>query len=95
MWRNDQCAGQDRESQWHTGRSRNGYDRSRTIFPGTKREYSLREWEVRTLTNLGKFRIVPEDNLARLWVVRWRENVLQPDGSVKRIQRAETSGRST
>jgi integrase len=27
-----------------------------------------------------------------MWVVRWRENVLQPDGSVKRIQRAETLG---
>src|SRR5256885_3643928 len=28
----------------------------------------------------------------KMWVVRWRENVLQPDGSVKRIQRAETLG---
>jgi len=27
-----------------------------------------------------------------MWVVRWRENVLQPDGSVRRIQRAETLG---
>jgi len=27
-----------------------------------------------------------------MWVVRWRENVLQPDGSVKRVQRAETLG---
>jgi len=28
----------------------------------------------------------------KMWVVRWRENVLQPDGSVRRIQRAETLG---
>src|SRR5262249_19146984 len=28
----------------------------------------------------------------RVWVIRWRENVLQPDGSVKRVQRAETLG---
>lgn len=28
----------------------------------------------------------------KMWVVRWRENVLQPDGSVKRVQRAETLG---
>lgn len=27
-----------------------------------------------------------------MWVIRWRENVLQPDGSVKRILRAETLG---
>jgi len=27
-----------------------------------------------------------------MWVVRWRENVLQPDGSVRRVQRAETLG---
>ena len=28
----------------------------------------------------------------KMWVVRWRENVLLPDGSVRRIQRAETLG---
>src|SRR5260370_7646585 len=28
----------------------------------------------------------------KMWVVRWRENVLQPDGSVRRIQHAETLG---
>jgi hypothetical protein len=28
----------------------------------------------------------------KMWVIRWRENVLQPDGSVKRILRAETLG---
>jgi integrase len=28
----------------------------------------------------------------KMWVLRWREDVLQPDGSVKRIQRAESLG---
>jgi integrase len=28
----------------------------------------------------------------KVWVLRWRENVLQPDGSVRRILRAETLG---
>jgi|HubBroStandDraft_6_1064221.scaffolds.fasta_scaffold02488_8 integrase len=28
----------------------------------------------------------------KMWVLRWRENVLQPDGSVRRVQRAETLG---
>lgn len=28
----------------------------------------------------------------KVWVIRWREDVAQPDGSVKRIQRAETLG---
>ncbi|MFZ0884436.1 MAG: hypothetical protein WAN14_13650 [Candidatus Acidiferrales bacterium] len=37
----------------------------RTIYRGRNREYSLRESEVRTLTEVGKFRIVPADDLAR------------------------------
>jgi hypothetical protein len=28
----------------------------------------------------------------KVWLLRWREDVLQPDGSVKRIQHAETLG---
>src|SRR5580704_15967402 len=28
----------------------------------------------------------------KVWLIRWRENVLQRDGSVKRVQRAETLG---
>jgi hypothetical protein len=46
-------------------RSRGGFDRPVTIYRGRDREYSLRESEVRTLTDLGKFRVVPEDDLAR------------------------------
>src|SRR3974390_1738532 len=40
-------------------------DRSRTIYRGRERDYSLRNSEVRTLTDLAKFRVVPEDDLAR------------------------------
>jgi hypothetical protein len=35
------------------------------IYRGRNREYSLRESEVRTLTDVGKFRVVPADDLAR------------------------------
>jgi len=58
--------GPDRESQQHSSQWRNGYDQSRTIYRCRHREYSLRESEVQTLTDLGKFRIVPTDDLARL-----------------------------
>src|ERR1700694_2861427 len=55
----------DRDSDPHSNRSRNGFDDSRTIYRGRDREYSLRDSEVRTLTDLGKFRVVPADDLAR------------------------------
>jgi hypothetical protein len=58
--------GPDREKQQHSTQSRDGYDRSRTIYRGRNREYSLRESEVQTLIDLGKFRVVPVDDLARL-----------------------------
>jgi len=53
--------GTDRDSI----RSRSGFDRLRTIYRGRHWDYSLRESEVRTLTDVGKFRVVPEDDLAR------------------------------
>jgi len=55
----------ERERRSDSTRSRGGFDRSRTIYRGRGREYSLRESEVRTLTDLGKFRVVPADDLAR------------------------------
>ncbi len=58
-------SGPDRERQQHASQSRNDDDRSRTIYHGRNREYSLRESEVQTLTDLGKFRMVPADDLAR------------------------------
>lgn len=42
-----------------------GFDRLRTLYRGRGREYSLRASEVQTLTDIGKFRVVPEDDLAR------------------------------
>ncbi len=56
----------DRDRQQRSSQSSNGYDRSRTIYRGRNREYSLRKSEVQTLTDLGKFRMVPEDDLAGL-----------------------------
>src|SRR5229473_8228379 len=56
----------DRGTNQEFRQSQNGYDRSRTIYRGRNRDYSLRESEVQTLTDLGKFRVVPADDLARL-----------------------------
>src|SRR6266852_4146004 len=55
----------DRDRQQHRSQSSNGYDRSRTIYRGRNREYSLGESEVQTLADVGKFRMVPADDLAR------------------------------
>jgi hypothetical protein len=64
--RRDRPHGQaERDTGPDSTRSRRGFDRSRTIYRGRDREYSLRDSEVRTLTDLGKFRVVPADDLAR------------------------------
>ena len=54
-----------RDREPNSGRPGHGSDRSRTIYRGRNREYSLADSEVRTLTDLGKFRVVPVDDLAR------------------------------
>ena len=54
-----------RETDRDSNRSRGGFDRSRTIYRGRSRNYSLGESEVRTLTDVAKFRVVPTDDLAR------------------------------
>src|SRR6185437_16790106 len=54
----------DREKGSNSGASR-GSDRSRTIYHRRDREYSLRDSEVHTLTDVGKFRVVPTEDLAR------------------------------
>ncbi len=46
--------------------NRDSSDRFRTTYRDRNREYSLRESEVQTLIELGKFRVVPADDLARL-----------------------------
>src|SRR5260370_41836394 len=66
-WRRDRPSGQsDRDRDSGPARSGRAFDRSRTIYRGRDREYSLRDSEVRTLTDVGKFRVVPTDDLARL-----------------------------
>jgi hypothetical protein len=54
----------DRDKGSNSGVSR-GRDRSRTIYRGREREYSLRDSEVRTLADVGRFRVVPTEDLAR------------------------------
>jgi hypothetical protein len=55
----------ERDREPNSDRSDRGSDRSRTIYRGRNHEYSLRNSEVRTLTEVGKFRIVLADDLAR------------------------------
>lgn len=54
----------DRENHSDSGVA-SGFDRSRTIYRGRDLEYSLRASEVRTLTDVGRFRVVPTEDLAR------------------------------
>jgi hypothetical protein len=56
----------DRQSRDQRDSNRDNSDRFRTTYHQRNREYSLRESEVRTLVELGKFRVVPTDDLARL-----------------------------
>jgi hypothetical protein len=55
-----------RQSRDQRASNRDNSDRFRTTYRDRNREYSLRESEVQTLIELGKFRVVPADDLARL-----------------------------
>src|SRR6266404_7003065 len=56
----------DRQSRDQRDSNRDNSDRFRTTYRDRNLEYSLRESEVQTLIELGKFRVVPADDLARL-----------------------------
>ena len=73
-----------REKESISTRSRGGFDRPLTIYRGRDREYSLRESEVRTLTDLGQFRVVPEDDLARFG---YQGNRAQMESDIRRLSR--------
>jgi hypothetical protein len=55
----------EREMGSNSVTSPRGFDRTRTIYRSHGREYSLRPSEVRTLTDIGRFRVVPADDLAQ------------------------------
>src|SRR6266576_1513340 len=74
----------DRGRNQESRLSRNGYDRSRTIYRSRNREYSLRESEVQTLTDLGKFRMVPADDLAQF---AYRGDRSQMDSDLRNLSR--------
>ncbi len=83
--RRDREQGQaERERESNSTKSRGGFDRPRTIYRGRDREYSLRESEVRALTDLGKFRVVPEDDLARFG---YQGNRTQMESDVRNLTR--------
>jgi len=55
----------DRGTNQEFRQPQNGDDRSRTAYRVRNREYSLRDSAVETLADVGKFRMVPADDLAR------------------------------
>jgi hypothetical protein len=65
-------------------RARGRFDRPLTIYRDRDREYSLRESQVRTLTDLGKFRVVPEDDLARFGYLG---NPTQMESDIRSLRR--------
>jgi len=56
----------DRQSRDQRASNRDNSNRFRTTYRDRNREYLLRESEVQTLIELGKFRVVPADDLAQL-----------------------------
>jgi integrase len=56
----------ERQSRDRTPPHKDNSARFRTTYRHRNREYSLRESEVQSLIEVGKFRIVPADDLARL-----------------------------
>jgi hypothetical protein len=74
----------DRESRDQRDSRRDNSDRFRTTYRDHNREYSLRESEVQTLIELGKFRVVPADDLARLG---YRGDASQMESDVQNLRR--------
>src|SRR6202790_4870896 len=68
----------------NSSRSRGGFDRPVTTYRDRDREYSLRDSEVRTLTDLGKFRVVPEDDLVRFG---YQGNHTQMESDIRSLTR--------
>lgn len=56
----------DRQSRDPRASNRDNSDRFRTTYRDRNGQYSLRESQLQTLIELGKFRVVPADDLARL-----------------------------
>ena len=63
---------------------RNNSDRFRTAHRYRNREYSLRESEVQTLIEVGKFRVVPVDDLAQL---RYTSDRARMENDVQNLRR--------
>jgi len=63
---------------------RDNSDRFRTSYRYRDREYSLRESEVQTLIEIGKFRVVPVDDLAQL---RYTSDRARMENDVQNLRR--------
>ncbi|TMQ31070.1 MAG: hypothetical protein E6K65_02760 [Nitrospirae bacterium] len=88
----------DHDRQQQSNQSSNRYDRSRTIYRGRGREYLLRDSQVQTLTDLGRFRMVPADDLARFTYRGDRARMESDLGSLSRqglIEEGSIEGHSS
>jgi len=74
----------DRGTNREFRQSQNGHDRWRKVYRLRNREYSLRESEVKTLIEVGKFRVIPADDLARLG---YRGDRSQMESDVQNLRR--------
>ena len=63
---------------------RDNSDRFRTAYRHRNREYSLRDSEVQTLIEIGKFRVVPVDDLAQL---RYTNDHARMENDVQNLRR--------
>ena len=83
--RRDRQHGQaERETGSDSTRPCGGFDHTRTIYRGRDREYSLRDPEVRALTDLGRFRIILTDDLARFG---YHDDRPQMDRDIRNLSR--------
>jgi hypothetical protein len=67
-------------------------DRGVTISNDAERSGRVSRKENMTRPRYQDGSLVVRGKRRKVWVLRWREDVLQPNGTVMRIQRAETLG---
>jgi len=82
--RRDRQHGQAERETGSDSRPCGGFDHTRTIYRGRDREYSLRDPEVRALTDLGRFRIILTDDLARFG---YHDDRPQMDRDIRNLSR--------
>lgn len=83
-WRDREPAEREQETGSTSTPCRGVFDRPRAIYRDRGREYSLAASEARTLADLGKFRIVPEEDLVSFG---YQANRTQMESDVRKLIR--------